>query len=343
MWSEDIAAKLRRIQESFDKTPTGRSTGFEALVIVAAVLVLLWLRRYVDKLWQRFFIMASGVLIFELFTAPMWNNQHLGAWGYIYRDVSWILTLGWTTMILAVVVLVDRFLPRWHALARFAVYLVCLLVLVVPAEIAVVTLGIRTYSPEVLQATSGRLMAGVPAEILYYVPVFTTLVITFYKYWAFQIDDLPLAPVKRQKWGRAVLLGFAGVLLFELMIEPMVRNEHFPRWSYIYRDVSIVLSAAWVIIIAAAALIVERRFLHWPAGVRFATALGLMYVLALPLESWLIRNGYRVYGESATRNFVGYVTPITGVPIEVAFAIPCYLALVVAFVRYWEIVLDNEL
>ncbi len=42
-------------------------------------------------------------------------------------------------------------------------------------------------------------------------------------------------------------------------------------------------------------------------------------------------------------DFSGFKTPITGVAVEVAFAIPCYLALIVGFIRYWEIVLDNKL
>jgi hypothetical protein len=61
------------------------------------------------------------------------------------------------------------------------------------------------------------------------------------------------------------------------------------------------------------------------------------------VESWLIVNGYRVYGPSAVNNFTGFVTPITNVPVEVAFAIPCYMALIIAFIRYWEIILDNRL
>ena len=45
----------------------------------------------------------------------------------------------------------------------------------------------------------------------------------------------------------------------------------------------------------------------------------------------------------ATRNFCGYNTWLTGVPVEVALAIPLYMALVIGFVRYWEIVGDNHL
>ena len=70
------------------------------------------------------------------------------------------------------------------------------------------------------------------------------------------------------------------------------------------------------------------------------SALGAM---ALPIESWLAINGYRVYGQSMTERFTGFTTPITGVASEVAFAIPCYLALIIAFIRYWEMILDNKL
>ena len=56
-----------------------------------------------------------------------------------------------------------------------------------------------------------------------------------------------------------------------------------------------------------------------------------------------MRHGYRVYGESAAANFTGYKLVLLDVPVEVAVAIPFYAALIIAFVRYWETVMDNEL
>jgi hypothetical protein len=41
--------------------------------------------------------------------------------------------------------------------------------------------------------------------------------------------------------------------------------------------------------------------------------------------------------------FTGLKNPITGLPAEIGVAVPCYLALIVAFIRYWEVVLDNRL
>src|SRR5690606_19329764 len=74
------------------RTTTGAILMFELVVIAAAAFTYLILRRRISKLWLRAIVMASGVFLFELFTSPMWNNEHLGAWAYVYCDVSWILT-----------------------------------------------------------------------------------------------------------------------------------------------------------------------------------------------------------------------------------------------------------
>jgi hypothetical protein len=215
--------------------------------------------------------------------------------------------------------------------------------LVTTAEMVVVALGIRKYSPEVLQTVCGVFLLGVPLEILYYVPVFTSLVIAFYKYWSFVIDDAALVPVKKRKWGRAVALAFIGVFLFELVVEPLVDNRGFPEWSYIYRDITIVYTGQRVLVIAIAAVIIERFTIGLAIPLRFAAAVLLISALALPIESWFIAHGYRVFGKSAVMNYSGFTTPITGTPVEIAFAIPCYLSLIVGFIRYWEIVFDNKL
>jgi hypothetical protein len=99
----------------------------------------------------------------------------------------------------------------------------------------------------------------------------------------------------------------------------------------------------WVLLIAVAAVVIGKLTLGLSIPLRFAAAVFLISVMVVPIESWLIINGYRVYGESAVNAFTGFTTPITGVPVEIAFATPCYMALIVAFIRYWEIVLDNRL
>jgi len=328
---------------SFDKNATLPIILFEAFIFAGVGASFFILRKVKDRIWLRFLVMSLGVLIFELFTSPMWNNSKMGQWAYVYHDVSWILTIGWTSLILGVVLLVDKFLERWKESQRFGVYLGVLTAIIIPLEMIVVNIGLRSYAPEVLQAISGIFILGVPIEVLYYIPVFTGLVIAFYKYWSFVIDDELLIPVKGRKWLRSLWIAFLGVFLFEVMIEPMVRNEKFPQWSYVFHDISIILLAAWVLIIGVAAVAIARFFIHYPIIQRFCIALIITSALVWPLESWLIINGYRVYGETAVKSYIGFKTPITNLPVEITFAIPFYMALIIAFIRYWETTLDNRL
>jgi hypothetical protein len=326
---------------SFDKTATGGIIAFEVVVLLGWVASLFILPRFKDKIWRRYAIMALGVFVFEFFTSPMWNNYHMGPWAYVYQDVSWILTLGWSTLILSTIILVDYFWPRPPGGYRFILYLFLLTILGMLAEMVVVNLGLRSYAPEVRETFSGHYLFNVPIEGFYYIPVFTALVISFYKYLSLALDDELVAPVRRRQWVATFLISVLGVFLFELMIEPMVVNMGFPAWSYIYRDVSLLMTGLWVLVIWVCVYLVDRLLINFGLVTRFLVYLGLIGLIVLPLEAWFINQGYRLYGPSATANFTGFTTIITNIPIEVAFAIPLYLALVIAFVRYWEIKLGR--
>jgi hypothetical protein len=326
-----------------DKTLTPASLRVLLVGLVLVGLALAWLNRVRDRLPARFALMALGVLFFELFTAPMWNNAHLGRWAYLYRDVSWVLTLGWTVLFLVVVELVDRLLPRWRALPRFLLTLGLITAFTVPMESVLVASGIRSYAPEVKEAALGGFVNGVPVAIVYYVPVFAALVIGFYRYWSLVLDDTLLIPVRRIRWGRGLVLTTLAVLLFELMVEPMVMNRGFPTWGTLYRDINLVMTGAWVLVIALTALAVNRFFLLQPVAFRMVMAVLVATAIALPIEYGLYAAGLRVYGPSAVANFSGFTIPLLEAPIEISFAIPCYMALVLATIRYWEIVLDNRL
>ncbi|MCB0194249.1 MAG: hypothetical protein KDJ65_20020 [Anaerolineae bacterium] len=326
---------------AFDKTATGPIIAFEIFILVGTIAALFILRRFTDKVWQRYAIVAAGVLIFEFFTTPMWNNHNMGPWAYVYQDVSWILMLGWSTLVLGTVVLVDHFLAQMRVWQRFVAYLVVLTILVIFFEGLVINLGIRTYSPEVQAVFWGPKIFGVNIEVLYYVPVFMALVISFYKYWSLSLDDALIAPVKKRHWLGSFVISLLGVFLFELMIEPMVINANLPAWSYIYHDVSFLMTGLWVLIIWLTLYAVDRLLINFGLVTRFLVYLGVIGVLVLPIEAWFIHNGYRLYGPSATANFTGFETIFTNVPVEVAFAVPLYLALVITFIRFWEINLEN--
>ncbi len=318
---------------------------FELVIAVATVIVLFLGYKKYPNILKRYALLATGIFLFEFFTHPMWNNAHLGKFAYVYRDVSWVLTMGWTTMVMGVLLLVDTYLRKWKVFLKFLATVASLMAMVLVAETVVVNLGMRTYGPEVLELIGNawiKGLNGVPWQIFYYVPVFMALVVSFYRYWELFLNSAPVVPQKKQPLLQTLLLTFVGVFFFELMVEPMVVNANLPRWSYIYRDVSILMSGGWILIIWIATLTVKRFFIHFNVRSTFIAIVSIATVLALPLESWLINHGYRVYGPSTTANFSGLLTPISGIPIEVTFAIPFYLALMVAFARYWEIVVDNK-
>lgn len=336
----DILAKVCNC----DKTPTIPIVVFEVFILLGTVVALKILSKYQPNILKKFFLVAIGVFIFEFFTSPMWINSHLGPWAYVYQDVSWVLTVGWTTLILSTIVLVDKFLPLLSELKRFGLYLIFLTISVILLESLVVNLGIRTYAPETLELIHGLFIPilNVPLQILYYVPVFTSLVIGFYKYWNLVLDNKAVVPVKSSKWLRNLIFSFLAVAFFELMIDAMVVNAKLPGWSYFYRDISILMSGVWVIVIWLATSIVDRFFIQLDLSKRFLLYLVGATVIMLPIESWLINNSFRIYGPSAVANFSGFKTLITNVPIEIAFAIPLYLALVISLIRYWQITLDNK-
>jgi hypothetical protein len=328
---------------NFDRSPTLPTISFEIFVVLGTAVMLFILSKFTKSILPKYLTMVAGVLIFEIFTAPMWNNYKLGRWAYVYRDVSWILTIGWSTLILSTIVVVDKFFNHLREWKRFPIYLVLLTILVFITEITVVNLGVRSYSPEVKSTIIGIFIFNVPIEGFYYIAVFTALVIGFYKYLTLITQKIPLIPIKKGKLVRNFFIALIGVFLFELMIEPMVVNSNLPGWSYIYRDISFLMTGGWIVIIWLAINIVDHLFINWKLTSRFLGYILTGGVFALPLESWLINNHFRIYGPSAVANFVGINTPVTDIPIEVIFAIPLYLALIISFIKYWETILDNKL
>lgn len=328
----------------FDKTPDASIIIFEVFIFVIAALSLFFLSKITSKVLLRFAIIAIGVFIFEFFTGPMWHNYRLGNWAYVYRDVSWVLTIGWSTIVMVPVLLVDRFLSDKKEWLKFLLYLLFVCIIAFWAESAVMFLGIRYYAPETMEVVKNNMIPwlNIPWGSLYYIPVFMTLVIGFYKYWSLIIDNKLLTPIKNGKIIRDLLIVLLAVIFFEIMIEPMVVNAKLPTWSYFYRDVSILMSGIWIVIIWLAMGIVDKLFIHFSLGKKFLSYLVVASLITAPIEAWLIGNSFRIYGPSTVENFSGYHFFLTKVPIEVIFAVPFYLSLIIASSKYWIYILENK-
>lgn len=330
---------------NFDKTITAPIAVFEILVLIASVFILYYLWRKDKNVFKKYLVLAGGIFIFEFFTTTMWNNFHMGAWAYVYRDVSWILTIGWSTMIILAVHIINSLFPKLKAWGKFFLYLLLLTTVTIFFETLLVNMGIRSYGPEALAVINGHFipLLNIPWQIFYYVPVFLSLVIGFYQYFSFSIDKKPLVPVNKSKLFRNFVIVFIGSLLFEVMVEPMIQNVGFPTWSYIYRDITIIFTLSYVLIIWIATTLIDKYFTHLHIAERFVGYLAVVALFTLPGESWLLHNGFRVYGQSAVENFSGINLPFLNLPVEIVFALPLFFALIIGFSRYWETILDNRL
>lgn len=323
---------------NFDKSLTSSSTLFiVAVFILFAVAAFLFMRSQKDAL-KKILILASGILVFELFTAPMWNTAHLGKLGYLYLDLSWILTMAWTAAFMFSVLIVDKRYRKTRENKKFFYYMVPMLLFTVVLESVLVSLGIRSYAPEVYAVSIGTII-NIPIEVLYYAPVMTGFVIAFYKFWS---RGIPFVPSPNRFSLRNGLLLLIAIVMYELLIEPIVLNQNFPQWGYIYQDINVVRIFIWMLMIWLSTVVVDMFAKSVSYTFRFILYVSLSSLSFFQIESWLINNGYRVYAQSAVDNFTGIMTPMSKIPIEVAFAVPLYLVLVLSFVAYWRVTLDNK-
>jgi hypothetical protein len=335
---------LERLRARWADWPTPEILLFEIAVIVAAILTYRFLAARIQHVRAHLLLIAAGMFLVEFFTGPMWKNQHLGLWAYVYSDVSWILTVAWTVIISLAIYVVERVLLAKEPWKRYVLFLAIITPVVIVCDGLIRALGIRESSPETAAAAGPDMfpIINVPLAGLYYVPVLMTLVYAFYKHWLPLIEQGAVTTGRLPFLNRLVLTAVA-VFLFEIVVEPMATNQNFPSWSYVYHDITVIMTGLWIAIVVVSTLIVDFVLRTTDMRLRFAAYLVLITLIAAPIEAWFLQNGYRVYGPSATADFIGMRTVILDLPVEVLAAIPMYLSLVIAFVRYWDGSVDRSL
>ena len=321
----------------FDKTTTPGILAFEIFIILGALLSIFLFSKVKAKAISRFLILALGVFIFEFFTNPLWMNYHLGKLAYVYQDVSWTLTLGWSAIVFFAMFLVEKYYDDYTEIRKFILTLTFVTIFGLLGETAVVNLGIRTYSPEVKDIISGLYLPGlnIPLAAFYYIPVFMALVIIFYKFWSTFLDHKVMAPFNNMHWPRKLGISLVAILLFEIMVDPMLINTSLPSWSYIYRDISLLMTGGWIVIIWSSILVIDKIFPYINAALKFFSYVLLATIITLPIEAILVAAKIREYPPSTVENFSELYIPGLNIPVEAAFAIMFYLILIMSFMYYW--------
>ncbi|MBT4857930.1 hypothetical protein HON49_02050 [archaeon] len=133
---------------------------------------------------------------------------------------------------------------------------------------------------------------------------------------------------------RKLIILFFGVLLFEVMSEPMWLNLGFHKWAYLYKDITWIITIGWVNIFTTSFLLVDYHFGHIIEYKRFWLYLFFVEAITVPLETLLLQTGIREYAGVLTSTMIGKTIPLTIVPIEAIYAIPLFATLIICFYKY---------
>lgn len=163
-------------------------------IFIIALTVSLWIfmkRKGYKNVTRKFVLLFIGVLLFELMTEPMWIISSLWSWTFIFRDISFILTLNWINAIMISILIVDYAFYDLPEKRRFWMYLLFVTGMILPLEIFLSNAGILGHAAELLARTEGIMIpfSSIPIEAIFVLPIFGTLIITFYKYTNYLMDQ----------------------------------------------------------------------------------------------------------------------------------------------------------
>ena len=160
-------------------------TIFEFLIIVFSILLWYYMNKKGHRnVTRKFVILFIGVLLFEIISEPMWLNVGFDSWTYIYKDITWVMTLAWVCTFMLSILLVDYGYRNLPEKRRFWLYILVIETIYVPVEVGLIEGGVRSYAPILTKTMSGLYIpkTGVPIEAIYAIPMFTSLILAFYKY-----------------------------------------------------------------------------------------------------------------------------------------------------------------
>ena len=160
-------------------------TIIEVMIVIYTISLWVYMKKnkYRD-VTRKFIILFVGVLLFEIMSEPMWLNEGFDSWAYIYKDITWVITLGWVSIFMTSILIVDHAFRHLPEKSRFWLYLLFIEAITVPIEAGLVESGVRKYAPVLTATMSGLFIpyTSVPLEAVYAIPLFTSLILTFYKY-----------------------------------------------------------------------------------------------------------------------------------------------------------------
>lgn len=141
---------------------------------------------------------------------------------------------------------------------------------------------------------------------------------------------------------RRFFFAFVAVYLFQYFTQALWLNQNLEPWAYLYLDVSWILTVGWAGIIVTSMKLIDLYFPRLPEGVRYIFQVIIIGLIGFLAEWVVVGLGIRHYPSAVREIFSGVMLGYGKVPIEALYYIPVFMALMVAFVRYWEIAMDSR-
>jgi len=142
---------------------------------------------------------------------------------------------------------------------------------------------------------------------------------------------------------RRFWISFVAVLIFEYFTQALWINRNLEPWSYLYLDVNWILTIGWAGIITVCMQVIDLYFPQLKEKVRYVLSVLFIGIVGFFAEWVVVGMSIRHYPEAVKSVLSGITLGDAMVPIEALYYIPVFMALMVSFVRYWEINFDEKI
>ncbi len=230
-----------------------------------------------------FFITFVWISAFELLTWALWKVQYLWNRAYWFWDISRILAIVRTWVLYRSDYIIQK-TQSHQAIKTISITSVIIWLIVLWANIY----GVISYEPETL-ASIDYMIWAFPINALYYIPIRIFITYSFKKYFdqaIFNNYHGTQSIVSIQNF----LIVFVSVFCVELLIEPTLIIKNLPSRSFIYKDVSFLLTLSWTLIIAITAFLTNKFFNWFDLFIKFSYAIFWSTILWFLFLSFLIQN-----------------------------------------------------
>lgn len=315
---------------------TTQSIYFEIWLFLFSLLILIyWIKNYRFFLW-RYFALFFWVFLFEILTSSLWLIEHLWILSYINGDVSIIMSILWTNMIVWARFGYDKLYKTSTLKTEYAFVVIVSTLLWLSLVSWLKIIWVFSYSKEMLQVVeSWILIFGKPLEAIIYFPIFIFTVYSFYKYWELAMFDKKLFENYAISFGKDILIAIGVIIGLWYLLHPLLIVKNTMDYAYLILSFIIILILTNGIILLIKHMSLFIRFLFWSIFFTTASSIILNYFLV---------NHLVVLSESMKNTYTNKTIFIPGLQItDSEFAGLVILSyLIIAVVKYFKIVTDSK-